>query len=187
MTYTEFLIDSLFAIGEEPKPPWMDSARSNVMLVIEACWAKIQMPPHKVILTWDSDERASFRSFRADVEDLLQSSYTLLGLEIFGKFAEIALHSLRNRAWLHLEATLFCLNALSSAIADEDSVDNILSQLFGSSLFAGGCPSRDMFRISITVESQGGNSLSKLGLQILSYHGERNADPENHHRYDQCR
>ena len=135
MTYTEFLIDSLFAAGEE-KPAWMEVARQHVIEVIEASWVKIRMPPHELAISWDSDARAGFKAFRADVKDLLQSSYTLLGVDIFEKLAQLALQSLENHAWLHLEATLFCLNALSESISDEDSVDTMLSRLFGSSLFA---------------------------------------------------
>ena len=135
MTYTEFLIDSLFTAAEE-KPTWIDSARQRVVEVIEASWVKIRIPPDELAASWDSDARAGFKAFRADVQDLLQSSFTLLGIDIFEKLAQLVLQSLRNRAWLHLEATLFCLNALSSSVSDEDSVDAILSRLFGSSLFA---------------------------------------------------
>ena len=135
ITYTEFLIDSLFAAGEE-KPAWIDSARQRVVEVIEASWAKIRIPPNDLAASWDSDARAGFKAFRADVQDLLQSSYTLLGVDIFEKLAQLALQALENRAWLHLEATLFCLNALANSISDEDSVDAMLSRLFGSSLFA---------------------------------------------------
>ncbi|KAL9072773.1 MAG: hypothetical protein Q9161_003314 [Pseudevernia consocians] len=135
MTFTEFLIDALFASGEE-KPAWMDSARQRVVEVVEASWVKIRIPPHELAASWDSDARAGFKAFRADVQDLLQSSYTLLGVDIFEKLAQLAVQSLENRAWLHLEATLFCLNALSDSISNEDPVDAMLSRLFGSSLFA---------------------------------------------------
>lgn len=135
MTYTEFLIDSLFAAGDE-KPAWIDRARQRVVEAVEASWVKVRIPPHELAASWDSEARASFKAFRADVQDLLQSSYTLLGVEIVEKFAQLVLQSLGNRAWLHLEATLFCLNALSGSISDEDSVDAMLSRLFGSSLLA---------------------------------------------------
>lgn len=134
MTFTEFLIDSLFAAGEE-KPPWMDPARQYVMSALEAAWSKIRMPPAEVAATWDSETRAGFKAFRADVEDLLQSSYTLLGIGVFQQFANSAFESLKNLAWDDLEATLFCLNALSDSIADEESADKVLVTLFGSSLF----------------------------------------------------
>ena len=135
MTYTEHLIDSLFS-AEEQKPAWMDGARQRVVSVIEACWAKIRMPSSRVTVTWDTEERASFGNFRRDVEDLLQSSYTLLGPDIFEKLAHLALQSLQTHVWSDLEATLFCLNALADAVANADLVDQVLTRLFDSSLFA---------------------------------------------------
>lgn len=136
MTYTEFAIDSLFDGGaEKEKVAWLGVARQRIEAVIEASWAKIQMPPPNVAATWDSEAKSNWNEFRKDVQDILQSSYTLLGVDLFGKLAQLALRSLDDRAWLPLEATLFCLNALSDSVADEESVDEILTRIFGSSLF----------------------------------------------------
>ena len=134
ITYTEFLIDSLFS-AEDQQPIWMHTAQRNIEAVIEACWVKVRYPPEEVLVTWDSDAKTSLKTFRGDVEDLIQSSYTLLGVDIFGKFAQLAIQTLQSHAWLQLEATLFCLNALSDSVTDEDMIDHILSNLFGSSLF----------------------------------------------------
>lgn len=134
-SYTEFLIDSLYG-AEDQVEPWMDSAKQYVVQAIENCWVKIRLPPDNIWAQWVSEERGDFKAFRADVEDLLQSSFTLLGTTIFNRLANLALEALQNHAWLHLEATLFCLNALAETISDEDVVDATLSNLFGSSLFA---------------------------------------------------
>lgn len=134
-TFTEFLVDSTFAAGDEV-PFWMESAKNYIPEVIQACWTKIRMPPAEVFSSWDPAARDAFKEIRSDVTDLLQSSYTLLGLAIFDEFARLAIESLANHAWLHLEATLFCLNALSDCITDEFVVDKALSMIFGSSLFA---------------------------------------------------
>lgn len=133
-SYLEFLIDTHFADEDQPEP-WMASAQQYVIQVLEKCWAKIRMPSEEAFAEWTSDAKGDFKAFRADVEDLLQSSYTLLGTAIFDRLANLALEALNDQAWLHLEATLFCLNALSEAISDEDVVDGTLSTLFGSSLF----------------------------------------------------
>ena len=135
INYSEFLIDSLFTAGED-KPGWLDSARQHVVKAIEACWSKIQVPSPQTAPTWDADAQANFKSFRADVEDLLQCSNTLLGVGVFERFADLALQSLNDHAWLHLEATLFCLSALAHSVADQSSLDGFLSRLFGSSFFA---------------------------------------------------
>ncbi|KAL9579114.1 MAG: hypothetical protein Q9203_006837 [Teloschistes exilis] len=133
-SYLEFLIDTHFADEDQPEP-WMGNAQQYVVQVLEKCWAKIRMPSEDVFANWSMDAKSDFKAFRADVEDLLQSSYTLLGTAIFDRLANLALEALNDQAWLHLEATLFCLNALSEAISDEDVVDGTLSTLFGSSLF----------------------------------------------------
>ena len=133
-TYVEYLIDALFA-DDSSKPTWMDEALQYVVRALEACWAKIRVPPPAVANTWDSEVRMGFRAFRADVEDIIQSSYTLLGTDILEYFTQLALDSLKIKAWYNLEATLFCINALSDVVSDLESSDNFLLVLFRSSLF----------------------------------------------------
>ena len=137
-TYSENLVDVLFSSKGRPK--WMDRALQYVVRSIEACWAKIRFPSLENAATWNPDDYIALRTFRADVEDLIQSSYPLLGIEVLQRFTQLALEALGNQVWLHLEATLFCINALSDCLSetdsDEESGDLCLSRLFGSSLFA---------------------------------------------------
>ncbi|KAL8974302.1 MAG: hypothetical protein Q9197_001447 [Variospora fuerteventurae] len=133
-SYTEFLIDSLY--GDEAKvAQWIDDAKQYVIQAIANCWVKVRLPPEETWAGWNQDEKGDFKAFRADVKDLLQSSYTLLGTSVFDRLAQLALEALQNHAWLHLEATLFCLNALGETISDEDVVDASLSRLYSSALF----------------------------------------------------
>ncbi|KAL8782535.1 MAG: hypothetical protein Q9213_005300 [Squamulea squamosa] len=132
--YTEFLIDSIYS-AENQAEPWMDSARHYVMQIIEQCWIKIHMPPEEVYAQWTPEARGDFQVFRKDVVDLLQSAYTLLGISMFDRFAQLTLESLHKRAWLQLEATLSCLNALAESISDDDTADVTLSPVFDSGLF----------------------------------------------------
>lgn len=133
-SYTEFLIDSLY--GEEAEVRrWIDDAKQYVVQAIEKCWVKVRLPPEETWAAWNYDEKGDFKAFRAEVTDLLQSSHTLLGTSVFDRLAQLALEALQNHAWLHLEATLFCLNALAETISDEDVVDATLSRLYGSALF----------------------------------------------------
>ena len=135
ITFAEYLTDSLFAAGND-SPIWMNSALQTLMRVIEASWKKCLLPPPDVTSSWDHDTRTAFKAFRADVEDLLQSSYTLLGVSLFERFVQLALHALRTGAWYHLEATVFCLNALADSVAEEGTADQNLLQIFGSSFFS---------------------------------------------------
>ena len=132
-TFTEFLVDSQSTDGNDI--PWLTHAKTHVGNIIEVCWEKIRPAPPEVAITWDSEMRANFKAFRADVYDLIQSSYALLGLGMFERFSQLVKVSLHNRAWPQLEATLFCLNALSDPVADGPVADGILANIFGSSLF----------------------------------------------------
>ena len=133
--FTDFLAETNSTAGDNV-PGWMERAKTYVTHVIRACWWKVRIPQPGVFSTWSRWERDAFHDLRSDVTDFLQQSYALLGLDMFNDFALLALEALTNHAWLHLEATLFCLNALSDSILDEHPEDEALSRIFGSSLFA---------------------------------------------------
>ena len=135
ITFAEYLTDSLFASGDD-RPIWINSALQLLMRIVEASWKKSMLPPPDITSSWDHDTRTGFKAFRADVEDLLQSSYTLLGLDLFERFVQFALQALCDGAWYHLEATLFCLNALADSVAEENIADQNLVQIFSSSFFS---------------------------------------------------
>lgn len=134
-TFAQFLVDSTFAAGDK-MPTWMESAKKYIPDVTRECWMKICIPRPDVFASWDRNELDAFKELRLEVKDFLESSYALLGHGVFDEFAHLALESLTNHAWLHLEATLFCLNALSESVSGDVSLDQALSRIFGSSLFA---------------------------------------------------
>jgi hypothetical protein len=131
----DFVDSELIEEQESGAASWFTTARSHVMRAIEYCWRKIQFPPPEDFDSWDSVDRVGFTDARKDVADLLQSSYTLTGTSLFSLFARMTLQSLRTGAWAELEASLFCLGALSDCI-DEGRCDSILASIFGSTLFA---------------------------------------------------
>ena len=134
INFAEYLTDSLFAASNN-RPTWIDSALQALTRAIEASWKKSLLPPPDITSCWDHDTRIGFKAFRADIEDLLQSSYTLLGLSLYERFIQLALHALATGAWYHLEATLFCLNALADSVAEEGAADQSLLQIFESGFF----------------------------------------------------
>lgn len=135
-TYLEFITDSLYTIEPDQKPPWMRVATQRVLKVLEICWSKLRQPTNDEASRWNSDERMSFQAYCNDVQDFLQSSYTLLGISNFERFAWLATKSIGERAWLELEASLICLNALSEAVSEEPNLDDMLSKVFDSALFS---------------------------------------------------
>lgn len=133
-TYVEFLTDSLFD-AEDKTQPWIEEAKRRIFEVIETCWRKIQIPEPTVATAWNSNERSDFSAFRSDVQDLLQSSYTLLGLSEYETIAHLSLQSIIGQSWIEVEASLFCLNSLADAVSEEATADKYLAEIFGTSLF----------------------------------------------------
>ena len=133
-TYTEFATDSLFDAGGE-REAWMDVAKEHIAKALQHSWSKIRSPDPKIVACWDSETKADFRALRQDFTDLVQASFTLLGISAFEYFAQLALESLSGRSWYDLEAALFGLNALSDSVAEDPASDEALSRIFRSSLF----------------------------------------------------
>jgi hypothetical protein len=136
IAYVEYLVDDMFERGK-PKAPWTGRAVQYLIKAIESVWNKIRMPPsHEVLDSWDQDTKTNFKAFRADADELIHSSYALLGIGLFEHFAQMAFDALASGAWYHFEATIFCLNSLAEAVAENESADEILLKLFNSDLFS---------------------------------------------------
>ena len=134
--YAEYITDALYTFEPDQMPPWMHTAQERLLEILDACWLKLQQPPEEIASTWDSEDRTNFQSFRNDVQDFLQTSQILLGMKMFEKFAWLVLKTLEEQAWLQLEASIFCLDALSEAVSEEPYLDVVLSTLFGSAIFS---------------------------------------------------
>ncbi|KAI9807313.1 MAG: hypothetical protein M1833_000056 [Piccolia ochrophora] len=133
--FVEYTVDRLFAEGNEVNMPWFSAATKHVSRVIQHCLRKIHMPPRDVYATWDSDSVKGFKDFRKDVVDVLQSSYILLGIDLFRKLTDLTLTSLEKNAWVEIEAALFSMNALADNISEGEEEDATLARLLESPLF----------------------------------------------------
>lgn len=114
---------------------WSKPPLSYIMQVVSHCWRKIQFPSLSVFSSWDSTERVGFGDVRKDVTDLLQSVYLICGKPLISMFVDLTLQGLTNTSWAELEASAFCLGSLSDCVSDHEDYDDILSKVFGSSLF----------------------------------------------------
>jgi hypothetical protein len=103
------------------------------MHAFQEIWAKVRFPPPEDFARLDSDKQREFRVFRVDTKDLLLSAYPTLKTVMTEAIAHLCLESLGRQSWLEVEASLFCLNAI--AIAEQESEDKILAELFGSQLY----------------------------------------------------
>ncbi|KXX78656.1 Importin-13 [Madurella mycetomatis] len=133
-TFIETMIDSAFTEGTETRT-WRPYAEQHLKAVVMNCWRKIQWPPAEIFAEWDSTERVAFGDARKDVSDMLQSVFTLEGLSLVTFFADLFLQSLAARSWAELEASVFCLGALSDCTSDDAKYDHELSKVFASPFF----------------------------------------------------
>ncbi|KAK4106167.1 hypothetical protein N658DRAFT_563094 [Parathielavia hyrcaniae] len=133
-TFIETMIDSTYSDGEAARD-WRPYAEQHLKAVVMSCWRKIQWPSAETFAEWDSTERAAFGDARKDVTDMLQSVFTLEGTSLVSFFAGLFLQALAAHSWAELEASAFCLGALSDCISDEATYDHELSKVFASPFF----------------------------------------------------
>ncbi|KAK3905109.1 armadillo-type protein, partial [Staphylotrichum tortipilum] len=133
-TFIETMIDTTFS-DEETSQGWKPYAEQHLKAVVMNSWRKIQWPPVETFVEWDSTERAAFGDARKDVTDMLQSVFTLEGIRLVSFFSDLFLQALAAQSWAELEASAFCLGALSDCISDEAKYDAELSKIFASPFF----------------------------------------------------
>lgn len=133
----EFLLDNYGAADTDE--PWVEDCQKEVKRAVEEFWRKIRIPPNQESVTWTKDQKDGFMSYRKDVADFVESAYSLLGPGLFEQLVDQATGALtpgQNIVWEEIEASLFCLNALSDSLSDEPQEDIYMERLFGSDLFA---------------------------------------------------
>jgi hypothetical protein len=133
-TFIETMIDTTFS-DEQESQNWKPYAEQHLKTVVMNSWRKIQWPPAETFAEWDSTERVAFGDARKDVADMLQSVFTLEGISLVSFFANLFLQALNAQSWVELEASAFCLGALSDCISDEAKYDHELSKVFAPPFF----------------------------------------------------
>lgn len=133
-TFVEILVGTLYEDSTRERQ-WDKPPVLQIMQAVSESSRKIRYPHIAIYNSWDSTERVAFGDARKDVADFLQSVYTIIGKELVSIFAKNMLEALPRSAWAELEAAAFCLGSLSDCLPDESSFDDILTQIFGSSLF----------------------------------------------------
>jgi hypothetical protein len=118
---------------DEPPAFWLPAANAHTVQLFHELWRKIILPTSEQFKELDSDRSKEFRQFRIDVKELLLAAFPALRSQLTEAIAHLCLRALEKKDWLEVEASLFCLNAIS--IAEQQSEDQILGQLFGSTLF----------------------------------------------------
>ncbi|TGZ81094.1 ARM repeat-containing protein [Ascodesmis nigricans] len=119
---------------------WVQLAIREVERAIEAFWRKIRIPIGTEPSRWSKDQKDGFMTFRRDVGDFVEAAYAVVGTDLFRRFVDQVVESITGKnyqdvPWQDVEASLYCLNALSDTLGDDAVEDAGLEVLFGSQLF----------------------------------------------------
>lgn len=133
-TFVETLTDTVY-MEEQAAYSWLPFAMSQVNDAISHCYGKIQLVDHSEWSEMDSNDRAGWVEARKDVADFLLAAWTLKGKSLVSTFVDLLLRALPAREWAQIEASLFCLGAISDCIGDSGDCDQDLHKVFSSELF----------------------------------------------------
>ena len=123
----------------DPEPTADQTLRTFAQRVCEACLHKVQYPSEELDSTtrsWDKDDLAAFREFRLDVEDFLQSAFSLLGKGLIDAVAASVRKGPATADWAQFEAGLYCLQAFVDTInSDETLYHDLVGSVLESHYF----------------------------------------------------
>ncbi|EEB05942.2 karyopherin Kap111 [Schizosaccharomyces japonicus yFS275] len=97
-----------------------------VFSAIDNAWKKMLLPQDDVLESWSSQTRDSFITYRRELGDLIESSYSVLGERLYATYIMNVENMLRSAdlSWQTLEATLYCLACIFEYECRENEVLN---------------------------------------------------------------
>lgn len=132
--YAEEVVDTIVDSDGEALPTWLPQIREDLMKAIQSYIKRLQLPRPETYRAWDDDVFESWKSFRDNVADLLQSITNIPDTYMLNHLVLLFTHVLPSKDWAGVEATLFCINAIAESINIEDCQE-ALNTLMGSSIF----------------------------------------------------
>lgn len=104
------------------------SSLVKIQIPIDEMWNETQ--------TWDTDDRARFQEFRLDVQDFLQSAFTILGFPLLEAMVMNVVKSISQSSWPEFEASLFGLTAFADTMsADPEAHRQLMEATLNSEHF----------------------------------------------------
>ena len=134
-TFAEFVSDTDTEL-EGKRSTWLNSAIRYLKESTGRMWFKIRLPPPEVAEKWDNEDRSCLKTLRRDFGDMLASVYLLVGQDALRELIQQTADAVEARAWIDLEATLFCIKSLGEVVSDRKEADDLLSTLVSSSTFS---------------------------------------------------
>ncbi|KAK9450513.1 armadillo-type protein [Limtongia smithiae] len=107
-----------------------------MMQVIELYWHKLRLPPNNGLASWHRDTRDAFLGYRKEIADLIESSYPCVQPMLYEMLVNqiIQLISMSDVDWSGVEASLYCLNAITQSLPSDPSEFHMLEKLVRSPL-----------------------------------------------------
>ncbi|KUI65497.1 hypothetical protein VM1G_00937 [Cytospora mali] len=133
-TFVETMTDTVYE-EENAAHNWLSFAMSQVMDAVSHCYRKIQLVDPSTWSEMDSNDKAGWVEARKDVADFLMAVCALKGKSTVTVFVDLLLQSLPARDWAQIEASLYCLGAISDCVGDNGECDQDLHEVFSSELF----------------------------------------------------
>ncbi|KAK7736290.1 member of the karyopherin-beta [Cytospora paraplurivora] len=133
-TFVETMTDTVYE-AENAAHSWLPFAMSLVMDAVSHCYRKIQLVDSSSWSELDSNDKVGWAEARKDVADFLMAVCALKGKSIVTVFVDLLLQALPARAWAQIEASLYCLGAISDCVGDNGECDHDLHKVFSSELF----------------------------------------------------
>lgn len=134
--YIEFVCDANFSREDGvPEPAWLGHNRAVCTRLATLLWSKLKTPPADVAQDWGDEEQEGFKEFRMDASDLMLSLFVFLGSDMLQQLIALILNALAQDSWLDIEAALYCINSLADNVLEDVKSEELLVQIFGSSLF----------------------------------------------------
>lgn len=126
----------------EGSSDWEDDDQAQTFvkaLAVDACQAclqKIKLPSEQMsseTQDWDTDERLKFQDFRYDVQDFLQSAFTVIGSGLIAELVNQILSQGPSTDWSTFEAATFSLTAFSDTMSsDPNTYDAVITTVLFS-------------------------------------------------------
>lgn len=133
--YSERVGDLIIAREADTLPTWLPPLKEDLMKALQAYLPKLAPPPTHIRNTWDEESFQTWKFFRSNVADFLETIVDIPNTSVFEHLVTYAVQILGTKEWLNLEAVIFCINAIGEQVNLAD-VDATFSILMGSSIFS---------------------------------------------------
>ncbi|MCJ1313809.1 hypothetical protein MMC25_007489 [Agyrium rufum] len=122
--WQSFVSELLDMVAKQPSS-WIPNTIEFLRQPVEAVWTKLKWPSPKEEEGWDSEAKDMQNTFRNDAADFMQDAAGLPNFHLLQGFIHSAFQFLERQAWMDLEATLFCVKALTEVFSQQEGHEQL--------------------------------------------------------------